>query len=256
MKISSAGQKIVVFSDIHQSIDRLQEILFKESNADYFISGDDIFDTHIPELNTDWNLERTCRVYESLVLGDKRYINLHSNHTITYLYGNPLTICGGYSERKDRIIQGCLNTSLKKIREKTLWYCWIDDFLVSHAGLHPSHLPPFIKTDRDSISNFLDKEAEKAEFHLKNNGTYWLYMAGRARGGLEKFGGLTWLDFNDEFEPIEGISQIMGHSSGDHIRPYHTEGSLNPNDWQNICIDCNLSQYLVIQDGKIEVKIT
>jgi len=36
--------------------------------------------------------------------------------------------------------------------------------------------------------------------------------AGRARGGRQEFGGVTWLDWTREFEPVSGVNQICGHT--------------------------------------------
>ena len=42
-----------------------------------------------------------------------------------------------------------------------------------------------------------------------------LIGCGYARHGDAPVGGLTWLDWAEEFAPIPGIHQIVGHSKGD-----------------------------------------
>jgi len=49
---------------------------------------------------------------------------------------------------------------------------------------------------------------------------------------MNTVGGIFWCDFNAEFEPIEGLNQIFGHTAGKNIRVRHTETS------KNFCIDC------------------
>ncbi len=39
----------------------------------------------------------------------------------------------------------------------------------------------------------------------------WL-DAGFARGGLQAIGGMTWLDWNEEFAPVPYVNQIVGHT--------------------------------------------
>jgi hypothetical protein len=50
---------------------------------------------------------------------------------------------------------------------------------------------------------------------------------GRGRGGPARIGGLVWLDWNTEFTPIEGLNQIVGHSSGSEVRVKRGVNSIN-----------------------------
>ena len=79
-------------------------------------------------------------------------------------------------------------------------------------------------------------EIEKGEIALLSGDKYWLYCAGVARFGNEIIGGITWLDFEEEFVPIEGLDQIVGHT-------FHSAVIERNN---NYCIDCSLNQYLIL----------
>ena len=138
------------------------------------------------------------------------------------------------------------------VRDKLLWYVWVDDILCTHAGLHPS----FVKFNPtvDSIDAFLEAETKRANEKIRNGSDYWVYAAGLNRGGFRDFGGLNWLDFNTEFEPLGDIKQIVGHTSDKRIRAHHSYGGIDVINADNLCIDCRLSEYLVITNGKLEIK--
>ena len=83
---------------------------------------------------------------------------------------------------------------------------------------------------------------------------FWLYGVGAARGGRQNIGGITWQDFGAEFEPIDGLKQIVGHTSHPKILNHYTDGNLDIASCDNIDIDCHLNQYLLIQNGKLIIK--
>jgi hypothetical protein len=54
----------------------------------------------------------------------------------------------------------------------------------------------------------------------------WL-DAGFARGGLQVVGGITWLDWHDEFKPVSHLNQIVGHMQLKNPEEKSTENSKN-----------------------------
>ena len=68
---------------------------------------------------------------------------------------------------------------------------------------------------------------------------------GTARGGTLKKGGLLWQDWFEEFEPIEGLNQIVGHTHSERIHYKNTDNSINVN------VDCFPKFIISIVDGKI-----
>jgi hypothetical protein len=100
------------------------------------------------------------------------------------------------------------------------------------------------------------KEIERANIALRTDQNHWFYYAGRSRGGPKKGGGIVWLDFKQEFQPIEGLKQIVGHTyhKNGRVNPHHLDGNVNPADCDNLCIDNGLNEYIVFSNGKLEIK--
>jgi hypothetical protein len=250
MNISSENKTILVFSDPHQSIDYVENILKKE-NYDIVVCLGDWFDSFV--YNSEYDLEKTCKFLKKWVLKDNFYTCL-GNHDIHYLYDNPTTICSGYSRAKDALIDECLREFKEPIKRRFKWYIWIDDYLCSHAGINTYHMNPMVELTKDGVTKWLDEQINYAEKNLLINGYHWLYGAGAARGGRQNIGGIDWQDFDDEFEPIENIKQIVGHTPHNTIVNHHTDGNLDLTTSDNLDIDCHLAQYLLIKNGKIEIK--
>ena len=77
----------------------------------------------------------------------------------------------------------------------------IDNVLVTHAGLSAplfNNLP---------FNNLDDKLTQ--EMHNKES---FVWDIGYCRGGSKTGGGIWWNDFNEEFRPVWGLSQVFGHT--------------------------------------------
>lgn len=249
MNLSSKNKTILVLSDIHQEIDKAEYIIKNEA-FDYFVNLGDEFDsfTH----NTAFDVEKTCNFIKKYIFRDNYYF-CHANHTIGYLFNNRHLLCSGYNEHKDAQILETLGAHFLPIREKFLWYLWIDNHLCSHAGINPYHFGPGLKPDRKSITKWLDGQIKEAEAVISTGQKHWLYAAGMGRGGSQMIGGITWQDFNTEFEPIDGIPQIVGHTAHDQIKMHPSDGGLELES-SNLDIDAHLNEYLVINNGKFIIK--
>jgi hypothetical protein len=229
----------------------LRKILAAES-PDIVVCLGDWFDSFFH--NTTPEVEATCDFLKKFLQKDNCY-TLMGNHDIQYLYDNATLICSGYERGKKNLISTFFGRELiPTFREKFLWYIWVDDFLCTHAGLHPVHLPPMMKLNHNNVSGFLDTEIRRAEDALISGERFWLYGGGRVRGGSQPRGGINWLDFNHEFEPIEGLKQIVGHTTSAAIRTHHADGTINPCEAENLCIDCHLNQYLLITNKVLTIK--
>jgi hypothetical protein len=244
MFLSSQNKKILVFSDVHQDIKRAKYILEKE-NYDIVICLGDWFDSYF--YNKKEDVIATCNFLKEWIFKENFY-TIFGNHDLPLLYNNPHALCGGFEQSKKDLIIKEFGKSFEKIRDKFLWYIFIDDYLCTHAGLSERFLPYYFDKifiiNKENISNFLKEEAIKAETSLLSGMSHWIYRAGFGRGGSQKVGGLTWLDYETEFERIENLPQIFGHSFNKTIQNKN-------NNWN---IDCNLSEYLLIENGKITIK--
>ena len=239
MILSSKGSKVLIVSDIHNESDKLRKIL-KEESADITISLGDYW--HSFHKNTDLDVKKTCLLYNELV--DKpNFVNLWGNHCCAEIYPNEYTLCSGFNPRKRTITETFLDF---KAVEKTKWHCFLDDFLLTHAGLSPHFLPFNAEINIEWLDNWLTREGEKATIALKTSQSHWFFRAGMARGGNQIVGGLNWLDFNDEFVDIEGLPQIVGHT-------YQRIGKVRAVG-KSFCIDTQLNQWVTITNKKLEIK--
>ena len=251
MNLNSDKKTILVFSDPHQEIDRVEYILKKE-NYDIAVCLGDWWDsfTH----NSEYDVEKTCKFLKNWIFKDN-FFTCFGNHDIHYLYDNTTTICSGYEHNKDIFISDCLGNFLTPIRDKFKWYIWIDNYLCSHAGINTYHFNPIMEINKDGITRWLNEQIKFAEPKLINGERHWLYGAGQSRGGRQKVGGIVWQDADIDASPIDGISQIYGHTSHDRILQHTDEdGFIDINDCNNIDVDCHLNQYLTIFNGKLKIK--
>jgi hypothetical protein len=250
MNLSSQNKRILVFSDPHQNIPYVEHLLNKEK-YDVAVCLGDWFDSF--NLNSERDLELTCNFLKKWLFKDNFYTCI-GNHDIQYLFDNNSTICSGYSRDKDLFITDYLGSFLPPIRDKFLWYLWIDDFLCSHAGINSRSFPFNQEINKPAITTWLDEQIDQAVPKLINGSHHWFYGAGEGRGGRQKIGGITWQDFDTEFEPIDGLKQLVGHSSHNIILNHHTDGSLDLKTCDNLDIDCHLNEYLIISNGKLQIK--
>lgn len=137
--------------------------------------------------------------------------------------------CSGNAHDKAAAINKILT---KEDWTKTKFYIELDGWLITHAGLRADF------AERD-----LGAEAKTALLCADKIQPHWMFAAGYARGGGWKLGGLNWLDWNIEFEPIPGIKQIVGHTPGN--QPRERDG--------NWCIDTHLRHAAYLEDGTLEV---
>lgn len=250
MRLDTNNKTILLFSDPHQEIDRV-EYLLKRENYDIAVCLGDWFDSF--DYNETEHVKQTCKFLKNWIFKDNFY-TCWGNHDLPYFYDNPHTIVSGYTTEKNKLISKLIGNFIVPIREKFLWYLWIDDFLCSHAGLNPVHIPPFQHVETENLSTWLNRQTNVADMCLINGGYNWMYVAGESRGGRAKIGGITWQDFDVEFEPIDGLKQIVGHSHHPTVLPHVTDGNLNYAECDNLDIDCGINEYLMIYKGKVTIK--
>ena len=250
MKIDTTNKKVLIFSDVHQSWAHVNKIIKAES-ADVNVCLGDWFDSFFYDDPED--VYETACTLENFVMKPNCY-TLWGNHDLQYFYPSKYTICSGYEPSKLAYLNEILGRNKVTVADKFRWYIQIDDYICTHAGIHQHHLPAFFDTT-DPIS-WLDHESKIGSIKVQSSEPFWFYTAGVARCGSARRGGLVWLDFNDEFKGIRGLKQIVGHTSSreNRIRGWKVNGETPVQKWNNICIDCHLAQYLVITNGKIEIK--
>jgi hypothetical protein len=170
------------------------------------------------------------------------------NHDTSYGWSSRWTKCSGYTLDKDIAINDILG---REEWDRFKFYTWLNEHtLVSHAGLHWSFIMGKLgsRATNAEIQKWLEAEAKIAYMTLCHGGSHWMYGAGRARGGLQNMGGLNWLDWNEEFEPIPGIDQIVGHTV---LRSPDKKEAAESVNWN---LDTNGTTYGIWNGNKLEVK--
>ena len=253
LKLSSNNKKIVIAADPHNNHTKLDTIFVKEA-GDINICLGDWFDSF--SLDETSNYIATATYLKDVFLPNPKNYTLFGNHDLHYLFNAPTTWCSGYEQWKYDAIDKVIGKVRGHIQDKFYWSIVVDDILLTHAGLDRRMLPPICATN-EIIFKYLDQSDNEARTKLKINDLHWFYGVGYARGGNLKAGGIVWCDFDHEFQPIDDLRQIVGHTNQwetGKATQYHRDGAINIVDANNICIDCNLSQYITITNGKMELK--
>jgi hypothetical protein len=188
-------------------------------------------------------------------LDDPRYTFLLGNHDLPYLFPGQIT-CPGYTLEKAMALRGALD--LEAFGKRAKLAHWFDDrLLLTHAGLSRNWVPE--RLGREVLPRWLDRQIAAAWEDLATSDgwpRHWIWRAGFARGGDQSIGGILWCDFDDEFAPIPGLSQVIGHTPGRSIRRREeADGSFN------VCIDtCDAhgggpSEALVVENGSLRATL-
>ncbi len=234
--------KTLILPDIHNKVALADAIIAQERAdrivclGDYFDSYDEASEDHIH--TAQW-LKKTLARFESTFTG------LVGNHDLPYRNLNSrFTHCPGFTKQKKIDIRRELSQiEFNKLR----WFTWVDGWLLTHAGLSLINALKNIGNEpytQEVVSEALEKEARLAEAQLSYGAEHWFYHCGRARGGDFQHGGIVWNDFRQEFVPLSGIRQIVGHT---FTRiPCCIKGNWN--------IDCNLRYYAIIENGTLTTK--
>ncbi len=174
---------------------------------------------------------------------------LWGNHDVQYALKNPRLRCSGYDASKHAIIDKFVTPEhWAKFKFSTIVEGAGTSWLVSHAGLHQSVFPSTVCSELTSIQDWLDEEASHVMKTCNVGRLPAPFAVGWARGGRDAFGGPLWLDWNQEFDPIEGIHQIVGHTPGDGVRTKIAKDSVN------FCLDTNLNNVALVTDRGIEFR--
>jgi hypothetical protein len=95
--------------------------------------------------------------------------------------------------------------------------------------------------------NQIKSETEKALQDVRDGKINSWMDTGFARGGLQTVGGITWLDWHDEFEPVPHLNQIVGHTQLKYLEEKTTENS------KNYCLDTKNRHIGMLDNGMFYV---
>jgi len=251
--------KILIIADIHQNIGYAESCLQLESDFDYVVFLGDYFDTFLnPDGKTIYGIKDTClwlnETYNKL--GD-RAVWLVGNHDIAYI----ATYNKNPTNTRPSSFYNCSGWTRSKATEfnKNINKNWFDSlelsvncngYIASHAGFNYQHFKPYI-SEIDNIHDLYNNwEIDKETFMHKPT-YHWIWYVGLCRGGDMSVGSPVWLDWNNEFTPIDNISQIVGHTT-----TYSTDirCKVGVNGLKNYCIDNMQQTYSIINNSEVKVK--
>ncbi|NBQ69313.1 MAG: hypothetical protein EBU46_10980 [Nitrosomonadaceae bacterium] len=239
----------LVVPDVHLRW-RLVDALIAEVDPDRIIYLGDFFD----QFHDSAAQNRMQAMWLKAEMKKSDRIFLWGNHDQHYAWPSKWTGCSGYEAGKDIAINEVMQPD---DWAKFQWFTWLDGWLLTHAGLHPWFLPPNLlpkgedMIDPYALDAWLKEECAYADVALRRGESHRFFRAGRCRGGLQNVGGLTWLDYNVEFKPINGLNQLVGHTNQlTTWKPLTLFGKQSTSH----CIDTDSKYYAVSTNGEIKLK--
>lgn len=244
--------KCLLIFDPHENVEWVRGVIEKESDrVSHLLLGGDYFDSGLTPKQSQGGVRQMCELLNEIcdTWGENLTI-LWGNHDIAYYEARPWVKrhqkprnrrygCSGFTVSKAAKIHKLLTDSFWEMGRL---FQMVNGYLVSHAGVHPN----FWKGE--SIEGGLTRLEVSCEQALSDIGrlSHAILEPGIARGGQQAFGGITWLDFECEFEDALLVPQIVGHTGSD-AGPRQKGKS-----W---CLDGNGSCYGILSnDGFLEIK--
>lgn len=213
----------IVIGDLHGRHDVLTQVLEEYFNHDIVCVGDylDSYDKPVED-----QIKTLKMVVELAEERPQSFFALEGNHDRSYLYGES---CSGYKNFTQFHVDGLGVDRIKKALKPFIWH---EGFLITHAGVNSHMLNHYELT----VEEYLTKKE------------LWPII-GTARGGFAKYSGHFWCDFFEEFEPIQDVKQIFGHTGW---RPSDFRGAGILAEEGNILVDClsQRRQVLLINNGE------
>jgi len=178
--------KFIFIGDIHGKVHKVEEALALDGHkvfvGDFMDSYDRSDSDHAKCLDL---VIEAAKKEEATVL--------YGNHELSYIMPERHR-CSGYRPYLDSNVIPAYLPDIQKYFKP--FFEPAEDWLVTHAGLHPEVA---MQLSENWGQEFIDPSSA-------------LHWIGRYRGGLNPVGGIFWCDFNMEFELIEGLNQVFGHT--------------------------------------------
>lgn len=224
---------ILIVPDIHHHTENA-EYWLKVQKFDRAIFLGDYFDDHDDNANDArktalWLRDRMDATEDVFLLG---------NHDAAYLFPHCEELyCPGFTKAKSQAIRETLLPKhwhrFKLAHEEQGW-------LLSHAGFHPAWI------DAPTVPKILQR-CETAMALAASGKVDPILAYGETPGGVQRFGGPLWMAW-ENFLPIPGINQVVGHSTGECVREQNTDRS------RNVCIDVeNASVATILTNGELRI---
>lgn len=227
----------LLIPDLHHRTEFADTIAARELAERIVVLGDCLDDFHDGPLDA----ERTARWMRRRL--EDQWELLLGNHDLPYGFWHEQHWCPGYSRPKAVAVKRQMT---REFWRRTRLWTWVGPWLVSHAGLHPSFIPP-VGTGR-STRDALDVLHAEVTDLLHRGETHPLLQAGRSRGFENPHGGVLWMDW-EELAPVDGLHQVVGHTPSPAVRL--KGGPLS----HNVCLDVSATCYALVDGaGRLTVK--
>ncbi|MBC8010197.1 MAG: metallophosphoesterase [Burkholderiales bacterium] len=251
-----SAQRCLVIPDVHQDIAWVERILAREPEADLVVFLGDYFDSRrSPEERA--GVVETCVYLDALrVRLGERGVFLLGNHDVQYFEARAACL----AQRTPRHLRykcgpSFIPSAAKQIAKTLAPEFWsasrlfvnVNGWLLSHAGVAPVHWPA-----RGTLAESLGALEQACAIALQSlaapgvfRAAHPLLQAGYVRGGDTPVGGLTWLDWDHEFEDALPTPQIVGH----------TVSALGARQsGRSLCLDGGQTCYGVLEAGELRVR--
>ncbi len=171
-------------------------------------------------------------------INDGRVQALKGNHELSYLMPKRMR-CTGYASSFGAHLMPLFGDMHRLLKP----YILMPELkiLLTHAGLSKRLLPTESNclTDMNLLTMWLDQQVRDIDYGS-------VYNIGSARGGADDIGGIFWCDWDWDFTPIEGLTQIFGHTPGTSIRQ-------KGDNWNIDCLQVKEEFLEIDTDGNIKI---
>lgn len=190
--------KWIVLGDMHGEYDALLAASrLAEAGTHKVLSLGDLLDSyHRPAPDQARCIDKLLRMVKA-----EQAVYVMGNHEASYLY--PSMRCGGWNQPTWGATEQYF-TDMKRFM-RPLVFDEAHKVLFIHGGVTKGFLE---QTGITSLEN-LGVELEAMAGSLSSP----FYQIGHIRGGPAPFGGPLWCDWNYEFTPIPGLTQVVGHTN-------------------------------------------
>lgn len=205
--------KYTFVGDIHGKVDAVKAALDREGPVVFVGDFMDSFDRSLED-----HKECLDLVLDAIERGKAR--SVFGNHELSYLM--PKHKCSGWDKYRASLMRLYHDRIMDAFEPYILLR---PDFLVTHGGLS-APLWEAAGLTLDTLPKYLDDGWKD----LKSP----VHGIGYCRGGFTKFGGIFWTTFREDFEPINGLTQVFGHTR----QPKGIQIEKSEDGTPNYAIDC------------------
>jgi len=203
--------KTVFIGDIHGDFDFVEAIDNQYTGWKKVFVGDYV-DSH--HWSPQHSVQCVNHILQMVERGDT--VALAGNHELSYLFeGNR---CSGWNSTTEMLLFP-LRSKMFQLLNYWKWYPE-HKILVTHGGI----TLPLWKAEGLTTDNLEQKLTEWKREDIRDSKFGWV---GNSRGGVRPYGGPFWCDFDQDFQPVFGITQIFGHTPHRTIKQVGSNYDIN-----------------------------